>query len=447
MSDPIEQELDSVRVPASDDLRRRVINHLSNVDPRLPDSDLDSPQMPGWRITGIGFAAVTLVVFILLAKVIFVSNEVADESQETKTRIVDRPKVWTVEMNLEQGRKTKHKRFQLGENLAMMKHSGGKIAWIKNRTTNRMLTITDHDKKAILSRLPRAEQKGASVVWPALLSGIDIFDPECRIFDPKNRVGDKVIGGIQSEVFEIKQDEVTSRVFVDPKTKRPIQSECSFDNPQLGKTQLINRDFNFDIELKESMFEMKAPEGYKLVNTVNPSIKTDDWLLSQRGAGPIRFGMSRIEVEDRIGKADDVRDSSPPKNYKPQPGEIMVQSDIVTLGYYSAGGFTITLSARFGVVAIHCVNGDSNIAFVSDFAGQTHRGGKLGMTLEAFEAAQGESQPVPRQDSLVVQFDQTRTSAVAFPDDQLEVRYRNGIVTEMLLYGPDARQAHLSIPW
>jgi hypothetical protein len=57
----------------------------------------------------------------------------------------------------------------------------------------------------------------------------------------------------------------TRRYWVDPDTKLPVRIEVSFrsTDPQMGETDWVQGDFEFDTPLDERLFSTEPPEGYR----------------------------------------------------------------------------------------------------------------------------------------------------------------------------------------
>ncbi len=83
----------------------------------------------------------------------------------------------------------------------------------------------------------------------------------------KRRIDGKLAAGFQI-VEQAKRpkgtDTWTRKYWVDPETKLPVRIEISFRStqPRMVATDFVQRDFQFDAPLDESLFSTEPPEGY-----------------------------------------------------------------------------------------------------------------------------------------------------------------------------------------
>jgi len=73
-------------------------------------------------------------------------------------------------------------------------------------------------------------------------------------------LGKKDIDGRVLQGFRVVEDSVVNTVWIDPKTRELVRVEMEFTNaPGMNK---IMTDFQFDVELDDSLFSLTPPEGY-----------------------------------------------------------------------------------------------------------------------------------------------------------------------------------------
>jgi hypothetical protein len=94
------------------------------------------------------------------------------------------------------------------------------------------------------------------------------------------------------------------------------------------------------------------------------------------GIGPVKFGMTRPEVEKLLGKPDAVQE--------------LGKSGYVDLNYGSRG-FFLGVSKKLGVVTISCVAQKVMATRVRDFAGKTDKG--VGLAARIADVIQTYGQP------------------------------------------------------
>jgi hypothetical protein len=171
-------------------------------------------------------------------------------------------------------------------------------------------------------------------------------------------------------------------VWADARTRRPVQIEARGKDEQGNPAEIVLDQLVFDKALDAQLFSLEAPAGYKLQtqgSTEFPAAPADpklkDLIITPlEGIGPVKFGMSRADVEKALGKADGIEGRG--------------KNGYVDLSYGSRG-FFIGVSKTLGVVTISCTAQQATIARVRDFSGKTDKGIALGASVASVIRAYG----------------------------------------------------------
>ncbi len=184
------------------------------------------------------------------------------------------------------------------------------------------------------------------------------------------RLPGKKIDGKEVLGFAVKVVGEEATLWADARTRLPLRIEAEQKGEQ-GKTiTSVLDDFIFDRELDPKLFSMEPPAGYK-VDTLgvaelppppaDPKLK-DLVVTPWVGIGPVKFGMSREEIENLFGRADAVVEG---KNN-------------VDLNYGSRG-FTLGVRKNVGLWTIWCKTQEFSLPFrINDFSGKTDKGIAMG---------------------------------------------------------------------
>ncbi len=133
--------------------------------------------------------------------------------------------------------------------------------------TAEVIIITDYDTSQMLQLIPK--QKTAVLIElkdiPETEKPENVLETMRNIItelqnDPNVLVeplGEKEIGGQIAKGFRATGPDVELTVWADPQTALPIQLEQKW-----RQMQFVCTDFQFNIEMDESLFSMKIPEGY-----------------------------------------------------------------------------------------------------------------------------------------------------------------------------------------
>jgi outer membrane lipoprotein-sorting protein len=238
---------------------------------------------------------------------------------------------------------------------------------------DRSYTVVDIGKHKTLAVDPKKRE--ALLLQGANLPQVNLYekiknspnDTTSRPLPGKKLDGKDVLG------FQVKLFDLDFTVWADAKTRLPVRIEAEEKND--GKLSRLTLDeFVFDKELDPKLFSFEAPPGYKLaVQGIAelPAAPEDPKLKNLVvtplvGIGPVKFGMSREEVEKVLGNADAVQAEG--------------KNGYVSMNYGSRG-FFLGVSKALGVVTIACASQATFATRIRDFAGKTDKGIALGATL------------------------------------------------------------------
>ena len=120
--------------------------------------------------------------------------------------------------------------------------------------TFRMLTLIPNQKKAVVIDLKDIPEKPENVLEELRNMVTEIQnDPNVSV-EP---LGEKEIDGRIAKGFRATGPDGEMTVWADPQTALPIRMEQKW-----RQMQFVCTDFQFDIEMDESLFSMEIPEGY-----------------------------------------------------------------------------------------------------------------------------------------------------------------------------------------
>jgi len=121
--------------------------------------------------------------------------------------------------------------------------------------TSRMLALNPKQKTAVLIDLkdmPEEKSENVLEIMRNLITELQ-NDPNVSV-EP---LGEKEIDGQIATVFRAIGPDVELTIWADPQTALPIRMEQKW-----RQMQFVCTDFQFDIEMDESLFSMEIPEGY-----------------------------------------------------------------------------------------------------------------------------------------------------------------------------------------
>jgi outer membrane lipoprotein-sorting protein len=158
-------------------------------------------------------------------------------------------------------------------------------------------------------------------------------------------------------------------VWANAKTRFPVRIEGKETDEKGKTTEVIIDELVFDQPLDPKLFSFEPPAGYSLETQGTnsfPNQPTDprlkDLVVTPLvGVGPVKFGMSRDEVERLLGKPD---------------GAPITPDQ---LNYASRGLFIfVSQNKKSGMFSFACVAQKGQLYRVRDFSGRTDKGIALG---------------------------------------------------------------------
>jgi hypothetical protein len=230
----------------------------------------------------------------------------------------------------------------------------------------------------------------------------------------------KKIDGKEALGFLVKMEGHDVTVWADPTTRLPVRIEAEEKDSQGKTVGMVLHEFVFDKELDSKLFsfDTKLLEGYKIETKgiANfPAAPTDpqqkDLVVTPLvGIGPVKFGMSREEVERLLGKPDGVQEVG--------------NRGAVNLNYGSRG-FFLFVSKTLGVITISCVAQKSMAFRVRDFTGKTDKGIALGVAKADIIRAYGEpNRNETQKGSTYLSYGKLQADFTLFDDKLVEMMFQ-----------------------
>jgi outer membrane lipoprotein-sorting protein len=130
---------------------------------------------------------------------------------------------------------------------------------ITDYNAGRMTILTPAQKSAQLSDIPK-QQKSANF-FDHLRTTVRAAKDDAH--SKRESLGEKQIDGRKTMGFRLKTPDHETTIWGDPKTGLPILVEMTL--ALLPNTKITMTDFEFDVELDEALFAVKAPDGYSVV--------------------------------------------------------------------------------------------------------------------------------------------------------------------------------------
>ncbi len=194
---------------------------------------------------------------------------------------------------------------------------------------------------------------------------------------PEQKVDGRPAAGFVIRVGEGERREDMT-VWVDPKTRLPFRFEASGEDEKGRPVRYLLTDFRYDEPLADHLFGLAPPPGYVLTRQGLAELPppTDIKILQAPevkpgvGLGPVKFGMTKQQAIEALGKPDK----------EEQRG--------MALEYYSRG-YGILVGPVRGVQMIHCFTQVTFAIKVRDFQGKTTEGIGMGSRRADVEKAYG----------------------------------------------------------
>jgi hypothetical protein len=160
-------------------------------------------------------------------------------------------------------------------------------------------------------------------------------------------------------------------VWADARTRLPVRIEGKETDGKGRTTEVIIDQFVFDQSLDPKLFSLDPPAHYMLETQGTdsfPNSPTDPppkqlVVTPLVGIGPVKFGMSREEIEQLLGKPDGAPLAPDQLNY-------------ASRGLF----FSMSQNKKFGMYSFACVAQKGQLYRIRDFIGKTDKGIGLGAT-------------------------------------------------------------------
>ena len=132
---------------------------------------------------------------------------------------------------------------------------------IVDGNAGRMMLLTPARKTALLTNLTEMpQQKQPANFFDQLRTSLQAAEGEASL--KREPLGQKQIDGRKTIGFRLKTPDREMTIWGDPKTNLPIQVEMTL--ALLPDTKVTMTHFEFDVELDETLFAVKPPDGYNV---------------------------------------------------------------------------------------------------------------------------------------------------------------------------------------
>lgn len=203
-------------------------------------------------------------------------------------------------------------------------------------------------------------------------------------------IGRRQLDGREMVDYRVVNDDgMTFKVTVDVAEKLPVRVEWS--GAGNANAAGIATNFVFDRPIDEALFEIAAPDGYKMTvieSKVRPD--ADALVLSSAGLGPVKWGMKTVEIVELLGQPDGIKQFETPIGQFSEGKTKQIGTNTGEELIYDSRGFRIIVDAESGVEHIYCYGagqlGDRGRAF----NGRTDKGIRMGATPDEVAEAYGE---------------------------------------------------------
>lgn len=256
---------DQPRPDQAELLRQQALARFESAETSLPD-------MPRWRVAlqkgveimrrprtrlvfGVATIMAVLAGFLLLPtrqSTVQAFGRFAEALVQAKTAR------YQMQVNIEgQGKQTFQAMY-----LAPAKHRQelGFLVNIADMSAGKMLSLNPTLKTAFMmnvTNMPKNKPTDSFERLRELLSGSGDFKQ-----NQVERLGDKQIDGKKAVGFRLDSPMATVTMWGDPKTGLPVHMETVWSG--IPRTEVVMSNFEINVPLKESLFDMKPPAGYKL---------------------------------------------------------------------------------------------------------------------------------------------------------------------------------------
>jgi len=249
-------------------------------------------------------------------------------------------------------------------------------------------TVTDTRKHRALLVTPAKKQatvlEGLATRPPADLYGLLRDAPRRAV----RRLPGRELEGRRAVGYVVRVDEAglaggEFTVWVDPTTGLPFRFEATEKDDKGRPVQVLLTELVYDVRLDPDLFSLKPPADYAVTRhglaelPPEPDIKAlrEPEVRPGVGLGPVKFGMSKQQVIELLGKPD------------------KEEARGTGLSYLSRG-YALTVSPARGVLMISCFTQQTFAIRVRDFRGKTAEGVAMGSTRADVEKASGKPDKV-----------------------------------------------------
>lgn len=333
--------------------------------------------LPAWKSILKGVAVAAAVVLVVGAIAVWLvpsgsSASLADVQEAMKAT----GSVTCRQISREEGKEEVSRFSILANGLMRFDRPGGEYS-VMDTKKYRTLVVNPRKREALLWEGFNAPQ----VNFYEFLKNLP-KDASARALPGKKIDGKDVLGfAVKWKWKDVDHPPQDLTVWADAKSRLPVRIE--FKSPDDKTDAAVFDELVFDARLDAKLFSFEPPAGYKLETrgTAEFPSPPDDPQLKDLvvtpcvGLGPVKFRMSREEVEKLLGKPDSVSQPS--------------TTGAVDMSYASRGFFVIA-GPKLGVVSFTCVDQKVMAVRVRNFSGKTDKGIALGATAAEIIRAYGE---------------------------------------------------------
>lgn len=140
----------------------------------------------------------------------------------------------------------------------------------------KIVSLMPAEKKAFMMNFKGGPEKGNSHDYFEQVQALLSKNRNARD-DQYENLGEKEIDGKRAAGFRLDDPAQTVTIWGDPKTGQPVRIESIFSG--LPRTETTMSNFVFNVELKESLFDIKPPADYKVQSIDVDASKPDEMAL------------------------------------------------------------------------------------------------------------------------------------------------------------------------
>jgi outer membrane lipoprotein-sorting protein len=301
----------------------------------------------------------------------------------------------------------------LGDGRCRLEETDGSYN-VTDPTSHSVLLVNPGKRQATLMRGVNTPSMNFYDVLRKLPADAKARPLPARKLDGKDVLGFAVPAPAESNCFQ----GLELTVWADAKSRLPVRIEAAATDEKGNAVEIVLDQLVFDQALDAKPFALEAPAGYTLKSSgtaefpippADPALR-ELVITPREGIGPVRFGMSRAEVEKALGKADGA--------------EEVGRNGFVNLSYASRG-FYIGVSKALGVLTITCASQQTTIARLRDFSGKTDKGIGLGARIaEVIQVYGKPDRKETNQGSTYLSYNQLHADFTFFGDRLVQMYFR-----------------------